>query len=150
MTIMRTSFIAAFGLLAAGLAAPASAGVLVATTPAVAFEDSANLHEITDSHRGSWKKKKHRRHGRDYSRHRGRDYHGDPRPHYGKHFKKKRRHFRRGYSRGYDEGYYEGRRHSRYERRHRRQHRHFPDYGFRGGFSFGDGYYNGGGFRFRY
>lgn len=149
MTIIRTSLIAAFGLLAAGWIAPASAGTTVAAKPSIALSEMGGLHLATD--RGSWIEPRNRR-VRDYDdRNYGRY---DDRHHHRKHYKKKKkkkyykRGFRRGYDRGYDNGYYEGRRRS-YDRRqhHHRRHR---DYGFRGGIYFGDGYYGGPGFRFRY
>ncbi|MGI9489839.1 MAG: hypothetical protein ACR2RF_28925 [Geminicoccaceae bacterium] len=145
MTIIRTSLIAAFGLLAAGWIAPASAGMTAAAKqPSIALSEMAGLHLATD--RGSWVEPKTRwKH--DYKNHRRYDRYDDRR-HHRKHYKKKKRKkfykrgFRRGYDRGYDEGYYEGRRRS-YDRRHH-QHRRHRDYGFRGNFYFGDG------FRFRY
>ncbi len=142
MTIIRTSLIAAFGLLAAVWTAPASADTMVAAKPSIALSEMSGLHLVTD--RGSWIEPRNRR-VRDYDDRRYDRY--DDRRHHRKHYKKKKRKkfykrgFRRGYDRGYDEGYYEGRRRS-YDRRH--QHRRHRDYGFRGGIYFGDG------FRFRY
>lgn len=143
MTIIRTSLIAAFGLLTASLITPASAGTLVtaklALDPGVVSEaDVSGLHAIGD--RGSWKKPKSyfkRGHDHGYER---RDRHS-----YRKHFKKKkhyRRGYRRGFDSGYDEGYYDGRRRSRFGHHH-----HYPRHGYRGGVFFGDG---GGSFRFRF
>lgn len=144
MTIIRTSLIAAFGLLAAGWLAPASAGATVAANPGIALSEVGGLQLVTD--RGSWVERRTRwKSDRDYGHDRRYDRYDDRR-HYKK--KKKRKHFKRGYRRGYDEGYYEGRRDSRYKRRH--HHRRYRDYGFRGGIYFGDGYYSGPGFRFRY
>lgn len=150
MTMFRTSLIAALGLLAAGSVVPASAGALGVAKPSFAQGDAADLHLVTD--RGSWIKPKSRfKHDYDYrsDRYYGNEDHYD-RKHYKK--KKKRKYYKRGYRRGYDEGYYEGRGHSRFERRHRRRHhrRYDHGYGMRGGFYFGDGYYGGSGFRFRY
>lgn len=156
MTIIRTTFLAALGLLVAGSVAPASAGALVATAPTSALDnDAASVHLVTDRHRGggSWVEPRTRWKG-DYDRGRDRHYDRyDDRRHHKKHFKKKKKkkYYKRGYRRGYDEGYYEGRRHSRFERRHRRRHHHhYPDYGFRGGVYFGDSYFRGGSFGFRY
>ncbi|MEM7042433.1 MAG: hypothetical protein AAF543_06460 [Pseudomonadota bacterium] len=150
MTIKKTGWIAAFGLLALGLAAPASAGVPVTAAPVDGLAAAAGVQEITD--RGSWVEPRTRwRRDHRFGLDRGYDrYDGH---HHRKHFKKKKRRkiFKRGYRRGYDEGYYEGRRHSRFERRRRHHHHHYyPDYRFGGGFYFGDGHYSGGGFRFRY
>ncbi len=149
MTIIRTSLIAAFGLLAAGWTAPASAGATIAAKPSIALSEMAGLQLATD--RGSWVEPRTRwKH--DYDRRRRYD-HYDDRRHHRKHYKKKKRKkfykrgYRRGYDRGYDEGYYEGRRRSYRRHHHHRRHR---DYGFRGGIYFGDGYYGGSGFRFRY
>lgn len=159
MTIIRKSLIAAFGFLVAGSITPASASPLGSAKPAIAVSDVDGLHLVGD--RGSWvepktrwksskKYRKHRR-GHDYSRY---DDH-----HHKKHFKRKKgrkffkRGFKRGYGRGYDDGYYEGRRHSYYDRRRSRHHHHRhhkPYYGFQGGFAFGDGYFRGGNFGFRY
>ncbi len=156
MTNVKTSLIAALGLLAVGSMAPAEAGV-VSGKVAAGGAKAAGIVEITD--RGSWIEPQHyRRRGhhdyghRDYG-HRIDRYDGY---HHGKRFKKKKRKafkrgYKRGYGRGYDEGYYEGRRHSRYDRgrRHRHHHYHRRD-SFGGGIYFGDGYYGGGSFRFRY
>lgn len=145
MTIIRTSFLAVLGLLAAGWLAPASAGTTVATKADIVLSEVSGLHLVTD--RGSWVEPR-KRWKRDYRGDRRHDRYDDRHHHKRYSKKKKRKHYRRGYSRGYDEGYYEGRRHSRHERRHRR-HRH-RDYGVRGGFYFGDGQYGGSSFRFRY
>lgn len=143
MTIIRISLIAAAGLLAVGLSAPASATERGSSTVLDLAKD-----------RGSWiapKSKSQRGYGYDY-RH-GYDRYDDH--HHRKHYKKKKRRkafkrgYRRGYDRGYDEGYYEARRRAYHERRHRRHH-HYPRYGFRGGIYFGDGHYGRGDFRFRY
>lgn len=150
MTLIRTSLLAAFGLLAAGSVTPASAGAL--DKAGIAVGDVEGLHHVTDRRqhyidkRGGWAR------GRDYRDDR---YYGyDDHRHHRKHYKKraKRKYYKRGYSRGYDEGYYDGRRHSRFDRHRHRHHRHHyrRDYGFRGGVYFGDGYLNGPGFRFRY
>lgn len=149
MTTIRTSLIAAFGLLVAGSAVPASAGTLTVAQPAVAVGDAVGLQKITD--RGSWVEPRTRwKRDHDFGYERRYDRYDDR--HHRKHYKKakKRKYFKRGYRRGYDEGYYEGRRHSRFERRHRRHHHYYGDRGFRGGIYFGDGYYGGSGFRFRY
>ena len=114
MTIRGTGLIAAFGLVALGWAAPASAGVPVAATSVDGPGAAAGVHEITD--RGSWVEPRTRwRRDHEFGLDRGYDrYDG----HHRKHFKKKKRRkiFKRGYRRGYDEGYYDGRRHSRFER----------------------------------
>ncbi|MEM9626255.1 MAG: hypothetical protein AAGA21_08475 [Pseudomonadota bacterium] len=147
MTIMRTSLIAAFGLLATGWLAPASAGTTAAAKPAIALSDVVGLHLATD--RGSWVEPRTRwKRGQDYSYDRWHDRYKDR--HHRKHYKKKKkrkkyfkRGYRRGYDRGYDQGYYEGRRRS-YDRRYYNHHR-YRDYGFRGGIYFGSP-----GFHFRY
>ncbi|MGI9418421.1 MAG: hypothetical protein ACR2RA_11345 [Geminicoccaceae bacterium] len=149
MTIIRTSLIAALGLLVVGSVAPTSASATAATKPNIALSEVVGLHLATD--RGSWVEPRTRwKH--DYENRRRYDRYDD-RHHHRKYYKKKKRKkfykrgFRRGYDRGYDEGYYEGRRRS-YDRRH--YHRRHRDYGCRGGIYFGDGYYGGPCFRFRY
>jgi hypothetical protein len=150
MTIIMKSLIAALGFLAAGSVTAASAASPHAAPSTAVVDEASRLHLVTE--RGSWAKPKHYSRHDHYDRGRGYDRYEDD--HYRKHYKKKKRRkvfkrgYKRGYSRGFDEGYYEGRRDSRY-RRHRDHHYHY-DRGFRGGVYFGDGYFGGGGFRFRY
>lgn len=139
MTMIRTSMIAAFGMLALGSILPAAAAVPAATS-GVTLGETAGVQPVTD--RGSWIKP-----GRDWDRdyRRGIDRYDDH--HHRKHFKKKRwkRSYKKGYRRGYEEGYRDSRRRSYFERpRHRHRH-YYPHSGFRGGIYFGDG-----NFRFRY
>jgi hypothetical protein len=144
MTTIRTGFLTALGLLALGAVGQAEAGSLVSAKPAVTQAGVPGVQLATD--RGSWiEPGRHRDRGGD--RHYGRyDDHRD-----GKHFKKKRRKiFKHGYERGYEEGYLDARRRSFFDRRHNHHRRHYPQSGVRGGFYFGDGYFNGGSFRFRY
>lgn len=158
MTIIGKSLIAALGLLVAGSITPAFASPLGSAKPAIAVDDVDGLHLVGD--RGSWvepktrwkssKKHKKYRRGHDYGRYDGHHHHK-------RHFKRKKgrkffkRGFKRGYGRGYDDGYYEGRRRSYSDRRRHHHHRHYkPNYGFQGGFAFGDGYFRGGNFNFRY
>ena len=146
MTIVRTGFIAALGLLAAGALSPASA----TPTVAVGEVDAASLYQVVRD-RGSWIEPKHSKRGYRFDdRRRFDDHHHHKR--YGK--KKKRKAYKRGYYRGYDrgyeEGYYDARRRAFYKR-HRHHHRHYyPRGGFRGGIYFGDGRFGRGDFRFRY
>ncbi|MEZ5932709.1 MAG: hypothetical protein R3F54_12260 [Alphaproteobacteria bacterium] len=145
MTRIRTSFLAALGLLALGAMGQAEAGTLASAKPAAVPGGVAGVQLVTD--RGSWiEPGKHRDRGGDrrYSRYDDR--------YDGRHFKKKgRKIFKHGYERGYEEGYLDARRRSFYDdRRHHHHRRYYPEYGVRGGFSFGDSYFNGGSFRFRY
>ena len=153
MTIIRTSLIAAFGLLAAGAITPAAAAPTASAHAVIDTSKTNTLHWVTE--RGSWAEPKHSRRGYHFDDRRRFDRFDDHhhRKHYGK--KKKRKAFKRGYSRGYDrgfeEGYYKARKRGFYKRRSRHHHHHYyPRSGFRGGFYFGDGHYGRGDFRFRY
>jgi len=150
MTIIKKSFVAALGLLAASAVTSASAASPGLAMSSIAIDDASALHLVTD--RGSWVEPKHYDRRDRYDHDRRVDRYDDR--HHRKHFKKKKRRkvfkrgFKRGYGRGFDEGYYEGRRDSRYSRRHR--HGHYDNRNFRGGIFFGDGYIGRGGFGFRY
>ncbi len=146
MTIVRTGFIAALGLLVVGSLSPANA----TPTVAVGEVDATSLYQLVKD-RGSWIEPKHSRRGYHFDdRRRFDDHHHHKR--YSK--KKKRKAYKRGYYRGYDrgyeEGYYDARKRAFYKR-HRHHHRHYyPRGGFRGGIYFGDGRFGRGDFRFRY
>lgn len=161
MTKVRTSVIAAIGLLAAGLVAvaPASAGSLSAAKPVVIVDQSAGLH-LAGNRRGGverrhrWKHDggggyyrgghgRHDGHG-GYGKRYKKRYYGRYDDHgYGRHYKKKRhKTFKRGYYRGFEEGYSDG----RFKRRHHAYRRH----GYGGGIYFGRNHFKGGGFHFRY